>query len=468
MNYQQFIEKKKFNDVVSGFEIDISNVPVSSASAKHLKDFQSAIVRWALIKGRAAVFADTGLGKTAMQTTWAHHVHQYTSGDVLIFAPLAVAMQTVEEAASFGVTVKYVRHDSDMDGTGVYITNYEMRDNFDLSAFSGVVLDESSILKSQDGRTRTELIDACQAVPYRLSCTATPSPNDFMELGNQSEFLGIMSQMEMLAMFFVNDTGNTGTWRLKGHAKTKFWEWMATWAVVIRKPSDLGFSDEGYILPPLNIIEHVIESPPVDGDLFAAPALTLNDRRKAKRDTLEERCRLAANLVNDCDEHGWIVWCHLNDEQDMLESLIDRNAASVRGADKMDDKEQRLIGFSHGDYSTIITKPSIAGFGMNWQHTHNMVFVGLDDSFEKFYQAVRRQYRFGQTKQVNVHIVASEAEGAIKANLERKQRQHDEISESMVAHMRELMKKHIFGTSTEKTEYLPSVDMTIPKWLQSA
>ena len=466
MGYHEFLEKKAYNDVMAGFELPLEQIIVNPASRKQLKDFQQAIVRWSLMKGRSAVFADTGLGKTAMQTTWAHHVAQHTGGDVLIFAPLAVAIQTVEEAADFGVSVEYIRDGEQFKEDGsIYITNYEMMDNFDLFEFSGVVLDESSILKSQDGKTRTALIDACQHVPYRLSCTATPSPNDFMELGNQAEFLGVMSQVEMLAMFFVNDTGNTGTWRLKGHGQSKFWEWMATWACVIRKPSDLGFSDEGYNLPPLNIIEHVIESPAQEGNLFAMPAQTLTDRRKAKRDTLEQRCRLAANLVLDSDE-DWIVWCHLNDEQDELEShLLPTRLASVRGANKMSDKEERLMGFAHGDYGVLLSKPSIAGYGLNLQHTHNMVFVGLDDSFEKFYQAVRRQYRFGQTKEVNVHIVVSEAEGAIKRNIERKQRQHDEISESMVSHMRELMKKHITGTSADKIEYNPQVDMNIPCWL---
>lgn len=464
VDYQSFLEKKKFNDVMAGFEVDVEDIPVSPDSKKTLKDFQSALVRWALLKGRAAIFADTGAGKTGMQTTWAHHVERYIESPVIIYAPLAVAMQTVDEAADFGVSIQYVRSGDEVGERGIYITNYEMREHFDMSVFAGVVLDESSILKSQDGKTRTELIDSCQQIPYRLSCTATPSPNDFMELGNQAEFLGIMSQVEMLAMFFVNDTGNTGTWRLKGHGQQKFWEWMATWAAVIRKPSDLGFSDEGYDLPPLNIIEHVLESEPDEGDMFAMPAQTLTERRRAKKKTIEERCAIAADLVNQSDE-SWIVWCNLNDEQDLLERNIMRDCASVRGADKMKDKEERLLGFAHGERENLLTKSSIAGYGLNLQHTHNMVFVGLDDSFEKFYQAVRRQYRFGQTKEVNVHLVVSEAEGAIKRNLERKQKQHDEISENMVAHMRELMKQHITGTRVEKTEYNPQVNMEVPKWL---
>lgn len=463
--YREFLENKAFCDVSAGFEIDSSDIAIEGAE-KTLKDFQIALVRWALIKGRAAIFADTGLGKTAMQTVWACHVAEHTQRPVLILAPLAVAQQTVEEAASFGVTVRYVRKGSDAGDRGIWITNYEMIDHFDLSKFAGVVLDESSILKSQDGSTRTKLIEMCQRVPYRLSCTATPSPNDFMELGNQAQFLGIMSQTEMLAMFFTHDGGDTSQWRLKGHGQKKFWEWMATWAAVVRKPSDLGFSDEGYNLPPLNIIEHVItQDKPQDGQLFVMPAQSLTERRQAKRGSLEQRCAIAAELVNASDEE-WIVWCHLNDEQDELERLIP-GIASVRGADSMEDKEERLIGFSHGKYKKITTKQSIAGFGMNWQHSRNMVFVGLDDSFEKFYQAVRRQYRFGQTRQVNVHIVVSESEGAIKANLERKQKQHEEMSEQMVSHMRVLMQQHITGTKLEKTEYNPQVDMTLPHWLLS-
>lgn len=467
MQYEDFLARKQFVDVAAGFQVETSDLVMDGAQYQ-LKPFQSALVRWALARGRAALFEDTGLGKTAQQCVWAHMVARHTDAPVIIFAPLAVAKQTVEEAAKFGVNVEYVRDGSQVEQSAkVYVTNYEMQQHFDAGDFSGVVLDESSILKSQDGRTRTEMIERWGVVPYRLSCTATPSPNDFMELGNQAQFLGIMSMAEMLAMFFTHDGGETQSWVLKGHGKRKFWEWLSTWAAFVRLPSDIGFDDEGYILPHLNIIEHEVQiAKPQEAQLFAMQAQTLQERRQAKRDSLEDRCKLAAELVNASDEE-WIVWCHLNDEQDALERLITREGkTSVRGADSMDDKESRMMGFTHGDYTIMISKPSICGFGMNWQHSHNMVFVGLDDSFEKFYQAVRRQYRFGQAKQVNVHIISSDGEGSIKANIERKQKQHEEMAIEMVSHMRDLMKKRIIGASMDKKEYNPQIDMEIPEWLK--
>lgn len=457
--YDKFIGQKEYAPVVSGFDVSGLN--------SELKDFQDAIVKWACKRGRAAVFADTGLGKTFMQCEWARLVAEYSGGPVIIYAPLAVAEQTIREANKFGVAdIKYIRHDSEMDDDhSIYISNYEMQHEINPDLFSGVVLDESSILKNQTGRTRTEMIDRWGRVDYRLSCTATPSPNDFMELGNQAEFLGIMSMTEMLAMFFVNDTGNTGTWRLKGHGEKKFYEWLATWAVVIRKPSDIGFSDEGYDLPKLNIIEHEIEmAAPAEGDLFAMPAQSLTERRAAKKESITHRVELAAKLINDSSE-SWIAWCHLNDEQDQIEKAVNRQIVSVRGADKFEHKVDGLTGFSTGKYENIVSKPSIAGFGMNWQHTHNMVFTGMDDSFEKFYQAVRRQYRFGQTKEVNVHIIYSDAEGNVKANIERKAKQHEDLSRNMVECMREIMQKEITGATIEKTEYNPQKTMILPKWL---
>jgi len=456
--YQEFLETKQFDDIASGFVVDNLN--------KNMFDFQKAIVKWALIRGRAAIFADTGLGKTLMQSEWAQKVAEHTDKPVLIFAPLAVAKQTIKEAEKFDIVpIKYIRHSEEMDGKNrIYIANYEMQSHIDPALFSGVVLDESSILKNQMGRTRIDMIERWGTVPYRLSCTATPSPNDFMELGNQSEFLGIMTMIEMLAMFFVNDASNTGTWRLKGHGKKKFWEWMAKWAVVIRKPSDLGFKDEGYNLPPLNLIEHEIQVAQIDeGELFARPAVTMNERRKAKRDSIKQRVEMAASLVND-NKESWIVWCHLNDESAGLSAAIP-DAVEVKGADDIDVKETRLMSFTNNESRVLVSKPSICGYGMNWQHSHNMVFVGLDDSFEKFYQAIRRQWRFGQDKEVNVHIVVSDGEGAIKKNIERKQKQHDEISAQMVLHMKEIMQKEIFGASIEKTQYNPQIKMELPKWI---
>jgi len=461
MEYADFIKTKEYKNIDSGFNIELLN-PM-------LKDFQYAIVKWALKRGRAAIFADTGLGKTLMQLEWAHQVAIKTNQPVIIFAPLAVAAQTVEEGKKFNIKVTQLRSQPDIMPSGVYVTNYEMREHFDPDSFAGNVLDESSILKNETGKTRRDFIDNWSTTPYRLSCTATPSPNDFMELGNQCEFLGIMSLTEMLAMFFFNDAGNTGTWQLKSHGEKKFFEWLATWAVFIRLPSDLGFDDEGYILPALNIIEHevqtaIVESDGDQGEMFVRPAQTLNERRKAKRDSISERVAVAADLINNSDE-SWIAWCYLNDEQDALEKAITVDCCSVRGANKDDQKEERLLGFAHGKYKNIITKPKIAGLGLNWQHSNNMVFVGLDDSFERFYQAVRRQYRFGQTKEVNVHIVTSDGEASIKKNIERKQAQHNKLSDAMALIMGDIMRNEILGATADKTEYNPAINMTLPDWV---
>jgi DNA modification methylase len=447
MDYAQYLANKAFSDVASGFDVAPRNA--------YLFDFQRAVVQWALRRGRAGIYADTGLGKTLMQGSWAEEVAAYTGGSVLIVAPLCVAQQTVEELARFGITVSYVRSASAIDHHGIYVANYEMLDHFDLSEFAGLVLDESSILKHQTSKTRADIIARSRSIPYRLSCTATPSPNDTMELGSQSEFLGIMSSVEMLAMFFVHDGGETNKWRLKGHGKQKFWQWLATWSVVLRKPSDLGYSDEGYDLPGLNIIDHVVEVDAGAGDLFAPIAQTLQDRRAAQRDTIAARCAVIADLVNASDAQ-WLIWCHLNAESEALKQAIP-DAIEVRGSDSASQKEQRLMDFTHGRARVLVTKPSIAGFGMNWQHCNTMAFVGLSDSFEQFYQAVRRCYRFGQQSVVDVHLVHAESEGAVKANLERKQRQHDELSSSMIAHMRDYMRINQEQATMEKTPYVRDV-----------
>jgi len=449
LSYNDFIETKKFDDISSGFEIDQSKIN------QKLFDFQNILVKWALARGRAAIFADTGLGKTAMQCEWAHQVSNHTKGSVLIIAPLCVAHQTVKEAAKFDIKVEYLREIPEKPSS-IVITNYEMMDNFDVSKFDGIVLDESSILKHQDGKTRKRIIETCKKVPYRLSCTATPSPNDFMELGSQSEFLGVMSAVEMLAMFFTHDGGETSKWRLKGHGESKFWEWLSTWAACIRKPSDLGFSDDLYDLPPLNIIDHVIETKkPLDGDLFMLPAQTLLERNAARRQTIDERVQVLADMVNNSDEE-WLIWCHLNDESEKLAKLI-HDAKDVKGSDKIDKKEQVIDSFTDGDLRVLVTKPKIAGFGMNWQHCRNVAFVGLSDSFEQYYQAVRRCYRFGQKREVNVHLISADIEGNVKKNLERKQQQHDRLSIDMVSHMRKLMNEKITGTSIDKTPYVRDI-----------
>lgn len=443
VDYTAFLESKRMAEQPSGF--------TPSSICAELFDFQRAIVRWACQRGRAAVFADTGMGKTAMQCEWARLVQEHTGGDVLILAPLCVAQQTVEEAARFGITVRYCRDQSDVR-PGITITNYEMVSHFDPARFVGVVLDESSVLKSLDSKTRALLTEMFCRTPYRLSCTATPSPNDHMELGNQAEFLGVMTAAEMLAMFFTHDGGETSKWRLKGHGKSRFWEWMASWAVCIRNPSDLGFDGSRFVLPDLRIHEHVIDAQFVpDGQLFPTVAQTLTERRQAKRESIEGRVSQVAELVNDSDEQ-WIVWCHLNDESAALAKAIP-DAVEVYGSLKLQEKENRIMAFTHGEARVLVTKPSIAGFGMNWQHCNKMAFAGLDDSFESYYQAIRREWRFGQQRPVDVHLFIAESEGSVRANLERKQRQAEEMAESMVSHMRELTRQQIKGATMEKSEY---------------
>jgi hypothetical protein len=394
-DYESFVRGKRRSELATGHNPGILN--------EHLFDFQHAIVSWAVRRGRAAIFADTGLGKTLMQLSWADEVASHTGGMVLILAPLAVSEQTIEQGSTFGIDVRRVPHGGTPDAPGVWITNYERMDAIDFTEISGLVLDESSILKAHDGKTRQRIIDSAQGVPYRLSCTATPSPNDFEELGNQCEFLGVMTRTEMLATYFVNDTGDTGTWRLKGWGASKFWEWMGTWSVVLRNPSDLGFDGARYELPPLEYFEHVVQGQDVEGELFARPAMGLAERRKAQRDSLEARCKALADVVNADTSEPWLIWCHLNDEAALLQSLIP-GSVNVQGSDKPESKTANLLGFANGDVRVLISKPKIAGFGMNWQHCARMAFVGLDDSFEKFYQAVRRCYRFGQTRSVKVHL----------------------------------------------------------------
>lgn len=448
-DYQLFVESKQFNDVETGFHIAACDVPIEGARLT-LKAFQSEIVRWALGRGRAAIFANTGLGKTAMQSTWAQKVMHHCNLPVLIVAPLCVSKQTVTESEKFGVQVQYVRSQSQVSGTGVYVTNYEMLDQFDPAEFGGIVLDESSILKDRNGKTRNKIISDWKLCPYRLSCTATPSPNDYMELGNQAEFLGVMGMDEMLAMFFTHDGGDTSKWRLKGHGKTKFWEWLSTWAVTIRKPSDLGFSDEGYDLPALHMIEHIVDGHFGVG-LFTDIAQTLNERRSAKKQTLSLRVSEVSELVNGSKD-PWIVWCHTNDESALLAASIN-DSVEVKGADSIDHKEKSIERFLNGEVRVLVTKPSIAGMGLNLQHCAHMAFVGLDDSFEQMYQAIRRCWRFGQNREVECHLVTSESLGAIKANVERKEAQMEEMQASMVDHMKTMMQKTIRGTTMEKSQY---------------
>lgn len=453
--YQEFLAKKAFNRIDAGF--------VSVELNPNLMLHQPLIVDWACQRGRAAIFADTGLGKSIMQLEWANQVARHTNKPVLIFAPLAVGRQTEGEAAKFGIDdVAYTREPS---GNAIQVTNYEMLDRFDPSMFGGIVLDESSILKGQTGKYRKMLTEFASNIEYRLSCTATPSPNDFMELGTQCEFLGIMSQAEMLAMFFTHDGSETQKWRLKGHAASKFWEWLATWAVVISSPADLGLDGSSYELPPLNIHEVILPSTNHDG-LFADVAVGLSAARDAKKSSINERVKACAELVNSYDE-PFLVWGEFNAETDELASLIG-GAVQVKGADKLETKEDRLIGFTNGKYQKLVSKPSICGHGMNWQHANKMAFVGPTYSFEQFYQAVRRQYRFGQKSPVDVWVFMTEQEVGIHQAMLKKMDQDRQMRSEMIRVMADAMKKEITGASAIKTDYQPQKKASLPSFIRGA
>ena len=448
MKYEEFVQSKRRAEVATGHTPGGLN--------ENLFDFQHAVVSWAVRRGRAAIFADTGLGKTLMQLSWAQAVADHTGNPVMILAPLAVSEQTIREGERFGITVERYNDGADVWGPAVLITNYERMDAVPWDTLGGVVLDESSILKSHTGKTRTALIESCQGIPYRLSCTATPSPNDFEELGNQCEFLGVMSRTEMLATYFVNDTGNTGTWRLKGWGASKFWEWMGTWSVVLRNPSDIGFDGSRYELPEPEYHEHVVSAGTLGGELFARPAQTMTERRQAQRDSIEDRCKALAEVVNADPGEPWLIWCHLNAEAELLASLIP-DSVNVQGSDTGQRKTDAMLGFTEGKVRVLISKPKICGYGMNWQHCARMGFVGLDDSFEKFYQAVRRCHRFGQKRKVHVHIFTAENEGQILANIKRKEQLHHEISANMIEHMRDIMNKELKGQENIVDEYSEDV-----------
>ena len=405
---------------------------------------------------KACIFADCGLGKTPMQLSWAHQVCTHAGGMVLILAPLAVADQTKREAEKFGYTAKVVESQSECI-SGINITNYEKMDKFVANEFVGVVLDESSILKSYSGKVRTAIIQNFHSVPYKLACTATPAPNDYMEIGNHSEFCGVMTRSEMLSMFFVHDGGQTSKWRLKGHATDVFWQWLATFSVFVDNPANIGYQVSGYDLPKLNINEII-----VDGNEPIKESLTLTERREARKESLELRCKKAAKLVNSSNEK-WLVWCDLNDESARLSELISESV-EVKGSDKSEYKSNSMLAFSDGTVKCLITKPKIAGFGMNWQNCHNMIFTGLSDSYEQYYQAVRRCWRFGQEKPVNVYIIISAKEGCVKENIERKQCDFQKMQSEMTELTKEITKKELKSTCRISTPYEPTKEMKLPDW----
>lgn len=443
--YEAFLARKVLTATDHGIEV----AEVNPA----LFGFQAEIVKWSLRKGRSAIFASTGLGKTIMQCEWAAHV----PGRVLILAPLAVAPQTVREARKIDLAVTYARNQEEADrGERITITNYEMLDHFDPSQFTGVVLDESSILKSYTGTTKRALVDRFALTPFKLACTATPAPNDHMELGNHAEFLGVLGSTEMLARWFINDTMKAGAYRLKRHAEGDFWRWVASWAVCARMPSDVGdYDDQAFELPPLTITVEPVEAPAVAekrGQLFAqgdGPSATKMWSEKAE--TAEERCQRAAQIVASKSNVAWVVWCETNQESERLGQLIPE-AVQVKGADSLAQKESRLDDFATGKVRVLISKPSICGFGLNWQHCADVVFTGLSYSFESLFQAIRRTWRFGQTKPVQVHLITADSEVGILEALERKRKDHERMQYQMVA----ATKRHgVGGTSRQELVRVP-------------
>jgi len=423
MSYADFLALKVTSADKPGREVSTLDVHPM------LHGWQKELVQWAVRTSRAAIWADTGLGKTVMQLEWAR-----LSGDTaLVVAPLAVCEQTVREATKLGIRATYVRHGEQITGPGIWVTNYEMVPHFPADRLDAVVLDESSILKQSNGATRAMLIEHFRPVPHRLACSATPAPNDPEELTSQSEWLGRMSRSHMLAAYFIHDSDG---WRLKGHAKAPMMRWMTQWAVAIRKPSDMGYDDTGYDLPGLTITPHLlaVDIQPED-QLFATEIGGVSGRAMVRRQTLDARCAEAAELVASEPDEPWLMWCGLNAEADTLAAAIP-GAVNVHGALTPEDKARLLLDFADGKYRVLITKPSIASQGLNYQHCARMAFVGLGDSYEQYYQAIRRCYRYGQTRVVQAHVILSDLEGQIATNVARKERQHSDITTALVAEMR--------------------------------
>ena len=460
-DYASFLAAKAKLDPPTGL-VDVPPMPAA------LFPFQRDITEWAIRRGRAAIFAGTGMGKSLMELSWARAIHEATDGNILLLAPLAVAAQMVREARKFGIEAKQVASQAECIH-GINVTNYQKLGHFDLTQFVGVVLDEASILKSTDGHYRTMLIRECKCIPFRLVATATPSPNDYMELGSYSEFLSVMDYTDMLAMFFSHDGGETQKWRLKGHGEDDFWRWMASWAVMLRRPSDMGYPDGAYKLPTLHQHQHVVRvdyAPSLEtGTLFPVEARTMRERIGARKDSVKDRVKLAAAMTPTAEPVVW--WCNLNSESAALAKAI-KGAVEVSGSDTEESKEQKLIDFVDGKYMVLVSKPSIAGYGMNFQHCAWTGFVGLSDSFEQVYQAVRRFWRFGQTREVHAHFIAAETEGAVIANLRRKEADADRMVDAMVAHMADLTAQSLKGSVRTQSKYNPTQPMIIPAWLRRA
>jgi hypothetical protein len=453
-DYQTFLESKLHSDAVSG-DWDLSDMNPA------LFDFQKHLTTWALNRGRAAIFADCGLGKTPMQLEWAHRVARKTNKKVLILTPLAVSHQTIIEGEKFGIECKRSK-DGKAHG-GITVTNYERLHHFDPNDFAGVVCDESSILKSFDGKYKSAITEFMRKMPYRLLATATAAPNDYIELGTSSEALGQLGYMDMLNRFFKNDQNNTKVgrymgqtlkWRFKGHAEIPFWKWVCSWARAVRKPSDIGFDDGDFNLPPLIEREHIIKhyNTP-EGMLFNMPAVGLQEERAERRASLKERCEKAAELADT--NNAALAWCHLNDEGDLLEKLIP-SCVQVSGRDSDDAKEEKLLAFARGEIRALVTKPKIGAWGLNFQHCSHVISFA-SHSFEQYYQSVRRCLRFGQKNTVNVDLVVSDGEVNVMKNLQRKAAAANKMFDELNYHMNNALKIERDNKFQEKEE--------VPSWL---
>ena len=445
MSYKTFLKSKETKTYMDGFD------PVWMPD--FLFDFQKDLTTWAIQKGKAALFEDCGLGKTPQQLVWAENIRRKTKGNVLILTPLAVSQQTVKEGGKFDIEVRQTQ--SGKVYNGINVTNYERLDNYNPKDFEAVVLDESSILKNFDGKTRKKLTEFALSIDYRLLCSATPAPNDFTELGTSAEILGYMKYKQMLGMFFTHKAQGNNKWSIKGHAKRKYWQWISMWARAIRKPSDIGYENKAFKLPKMTLKNITVESKAKKGMLFPTHAITLNDQRKERKNTIHERCQKVKEVLPD-NEHC-LIWCNYNDESTLLSSII-KDAVEVKGSDKNTVKEQRLVDFTNGKIRVLVTKPSIAGWGLNWQHCHNMTFFPTH-SYEQFYQAVRRCWRFGQKEKVICNLISSQSERPVLDNMMGKERKAEEMFNGIIREMEEFQKHK------QKPIKIENQKMEIPSWL---
>lgn len=475
-DYADFLASKRRKPPASGIDVH----PDELLAARSLFPFQRQIVAWAVGRGRAAVWADTGLGKTRIEVAWLDQILATVDGTGLILAPLAVAQQTIREARRMGVDVAYVHDQAEAeaaaaDGFRIVITNYDRLAKFDLPTFVAVALDESSILKAFSGVTKRAIVEGFKATPFRLSASATPAPNDLEELTNHADFLGIMTSQEMRSTFFIADSrGEFMKYRLKGHAAGAFYEWLASWAIACRHPRDLGFEQDGYDLPPLTIRDHLVETNwTAEGELFTPRLEGITARAAVRKDTLAERIAAAVEIVRAEPGRQWIVWTGRNDESTgmaaaLADALPHATIAEVVGSDDSDVKAGTLAAFADGEVQILVTKPSIAGAGLNFQSCNRMVFVGLSDSYESYYQAIRRCWRFGQTSPVDVHIVLADVESVIVENVRAKERTAKSTTDGLIAAIATENRRELYAGTSKGDTYEPTKPLTLPTWLRSA